>query len=59
MKNELPNLRLSHFLWMAFVMEEDKTPDPANVAALGAQAEMLNPDHSPNLIEQSWTRHWG
>jgi len=34
-------------------MEEDKTADPANVGAFGAQAEMLDPHHSSNLIEQS------
>ncbi len=57
MRNELANLGLSHFLWMALVMEEDKAPDPADVGAFGTQAEMLDPDHSSNLIEQSWARH--
>jgi hypothetical protein len=38
-------------LWMAFMVEENKSADPADVSAFRAQAEMLNSNHSSNLIE--------
>jgi uncharacterized protein YlxW (UPF0749 family) len=52
MGNELADFLFRHFFGMLLVVKENEAPDPANVSALGAQAEMLDANNSSDLIQE-------
>jgi hypothetical protein len=52
MRNELADFRFSHFFGMLLVVKENKAPDPPDIGAFGAYAEVLNTGNSPDLIEK-------
>ena len=47
----LPYLDFAHFPGMALIMEKNESPDPGNVSPLRAQAEVLDTNDSPDLIQ--------
>lgn len=42
---------------MLLVVKENESSDPADVGALGAQAEMLNANNGSDLIKKFWRGH--
>jgi len=52
MRNELANFCFRHLIGVPFVVKKNETPDPADICAFCAQAEMPDTYDSPYLIQQ-------
>jgi hypothetical protein len=42
---------LAHFVWMAFAMKENVTPDPIDIRLFGADAVMFHPQVPSDAVE--------
>ncbi len=54
---ERPDFRFSHFLRVAFLMEEDKLQDPVDIRFVGSGAKVADGHCRPYLVEQFWSGH--